>query len=189
MKKVYSIALLGIIIGVFFSCKSSYTKEDKLILQHMYAEDQEIQRKMMNSIEDPLVLNTRRDSVFVVNYKFVKDLFQKKGIPTISRDGERTTFYFWLIVQHSDNDIDFQKNVLKDMGRAIKKGDINKRNYAYLYDRVAVNSGKKQKYGTQMVFDSIGVHSPAPIEDEKRVDERRISMGLDSLSTYLKTFN
>jgi len=48
----------------------------------------------------------------------------------------------WLLVQHMDNDVQFQKWFLQHLSTRTK-------NYRYLSDRIATNSGLPQKYGTQ----------------------------------------
>lgn len=48
----------------------------------------------------------------------------------------------WLLVQHMDNDLPFQKWFIQHL----RKGG---QNWQYLTDRILVNQGKSQKYGTQ----------------------------------------
>jgi hypothetical protein len=48
----------------------------------------------------------------------------------------------WLLVQHMDDDVNFQKWFLNQLNKRTQ-------NYRYLYDRVAVNSNLPQKYNTQ----------------------------------------
>ncbi len=66
------------------------------------------------------------------------------------------------------------------MEQAVRDGEAEPASYAYLVDRVAVNEGRKQTYGTQFA----ALDTPRPIEDEANVDERRKSVGLDSLESY-----
>lgn len=57
---------------------------------------------------------------------------------------------------------------------------VARRNLAMLTDRVRVNTGRPQLYGTQ--FRPIGgKHVPLEIEDTEHVDERRAQMGLGTL--------
>lgn len=74
------------------------------------------------------------------------------------------------------------------MRKELKNNNIDRENYAYLMDHVLKNKGKKQLYGTQMTWDSLGNHFPYPIKDSVNVDKRRIEMGLNSLNHYLKFF-
>ena len=61
------------------------------------------------------------------------------------------TLLAWHIVHHMDHDVPFQKHML---GEFKKHGfnnptHPNNRQYQFLDDRVHVNTGKKEKYGTQ----------------------------------------
>jgi hypothetical protein len=47
---------------------------------------------------------------------------------------------------------------------------------ALLEDRIALDEGKKQKYGTQVKRSSNGRYHVEPIEDERNVDKRRTEM-------------
>lgn len=48
----------------------------------------------------------------------------------------------WLLVQHMDNDVSFQKQFLNYL-------QPQSQEYKYLFDRIAVNSGEEQQYNTQ----------------------------------------
>jgi hypothetical protein len=55
---------------------------------------------------------------------------------------------------------------------------------AYLTDRVLLHEGKPQEYGTQAIARD-GRFEPRKLRDPDHVDERRASVGLDSLAEYL----
>ena len=46
--------------------------------------------------------------------------------------------------------INLQIKVLDILEKLIEKNDFSKRSYAYLLDRVAINSNQLQRYGTQI---------------------------------------
>lgn len=56
----------------------------------------------------------------------------------------------WLLVQHRDSAPDVQKKYLKHLEDA---GATDTDEYRYLTDRIAVNSGRPQVYGTQRKFE------------------------------------
>lgn len=103
------------------------------------------------------------------------------GWPTISKVGREASEAAWLIAQHADHDVTFQTSCLEAM-RAVPMPEVEAENLAYLWDRVLVNQGLPQKYGTQ--FRQIdGEHVLAtPIEDEASVDAERAALGLAPLS-------
>jgi hypothetical protein len=52
---------------------------------------------------------------------------------------------------------------------------------AFLKDRIAVFEGKLQLYGTQFDWDKLGNLSPNPFDDLNKVNERRKSIGLNTI--------
>jgi uncharacterized protein DUF6624 len=108
----------------------------------------------------------------------MKEIVAAHGWPGKSLVGEDGAHAAWLLVQHADDDRVFQKLCLDKMAALLGSGEILARDYAYLYDRVALGTGKKQRYGTQWDND----YSSLPLEDPEHVDERRASMGLGTLA-------
>ncbi len=111
----------------------------------------------------------------------------------ISTFGMKADNQAWIIVQHADLDPEFQKQILNVLEKLWPLGETKPSNYAYLYDRVAAsfsNPSKAvpQRYGTQGRCVGPGAWQPWPIEDEIHVDERRKSVGLDSMVEYAKMF-
>jgi|SRR3989344_5566187 len=102
--------------------------------------------------------------------------------PTISGVGEEVSYAAWLIVQHANYDQRFQEECLELMRQV--KNDVLPSNIAYLTDRVAVNKGELQLYGTQFRKDEDGNMVPYPIEDLKNLEGRRTQMGLESFEIY-----
>jgi hypothetical protein len=184
--------IITIFIGLFllFSCKTSkpFTLEMKEELKIMINNDQEIQRLIMNSdIRKRDSLKNRKTEIFKKNHYKVKGYYKNHGFPGIKENGTETSHFFWLIVQHCDEDVKFQMVVLKDMKRQIKYANADKIDFAYLYDRVKKNMGHKQYYGTQISFDSKG-GSPYPynLKDPLNVNKRRFEIGLGTLEEYIK---
>jgi hypothetical protein len=71
---------------------------------------------------------------------------------------------------------------------AVHDGDASASHLAYLTDRVRMNEGRPQLFGTQVADITNGVASPWPIEDEEYVDQRRANAGLEPLTDYLNNF-
>lgn len=112
----------------------------------------------------------------------MKEIVARIGWPTTSKVGEETSHMAWLLVQHADHDVAFQKQCLELM-KSETKEEVDKVDVAYLEDRVRKNEGKPQLYGTQ--FHEEGEHyGPWPIEEPEKVDERRKALGLESIEEY-----
>jgi hypothetical protein len=93
-----------------------------------------------------------------------------------------------VVAQHSDFDVDFQQQVLEQMEAALATGDADPTEVAYLHDRVAVNTGRPQTYGTQIRCRGGRARPATPIADAERVDERRAEVGLEPLEDYFASF-
>jgi hypothetical protein len=118
------------------------------------------------------------------NTTWLKDVVSKSGWPTISAVGEGAAANAWLLIQHADDDPVYQYHVLQLMAPLVDKGEVNRRHYALLYDRVMLPLTGKQRYGTQFICD-VKWH-PQPLEDPQRLDELRKQAGLDPISEYAK---
>ena len=100
--------------------------------------------------------------------------------------GKDAMYGIFLMIQHSDADKEWQQSQLVNIEQAVKDGDMMGSNYAYLYDRIKVNSGQKQRYGTQFAnVDPINrVVEIAETEDPENLDERRMAMGIMPIEMY-----
>jgi hypothetical protein len=105
---------------------------------------------------------------------------------TISEFGEKVEGYAWLLVQHSDFDVAFQQEVLAILTSLYPKGETSPSNYANLWDRVARNTGKLQRYGTQGHCVEPGRWEPYEVEDPAGLDQHRASVGLSTMAEYLR---
>ncbi len=112
----------------------------------------------------------------------LKQIIKRYGWPTISLVGVDGTQWAWLLAQHADHDVAFQKRALKLM-RALPDAEVLKRNVAYLEDRVLVAEGKPQLYGTQFMGSGADLQ-PQPIADEAELDNRRKAVGLEPFAEY-----
>jgi hypothetical protein len=97
--------------------------------------------------------------------------------------GEEGAQAAWLLAQHADRDPDLQRAFLDALRGAVGQGDASPAHLAYLEDRVRVNAGQPQLYGTQFtVID--GELGPCPIEDPQHLDVRRADAGLEPFAAY-----
>lgn len=112
------------------------------------------------------------------------EIVDEHGWPTFDMVGVEGATAAWLIAQHADHDVDLQLHWLDLIDAAARSGQADPTELAYLVDRVAVNQGAPQRYGTQIRCRD-GEPAPAtPIEDDVAVDERRREVGLDPLADY-----
>jgi hypothetical protein len=75
------------------------------------------------------------------------------------------------MVQHSDGDPDFQSKVLDKLKIEVDNRNADGRDFGLLTDRVKINKGEKQIYGTQLTYNSQGQAYPKPLLDSVNVDK------------------
>ena len=100
------------------------------------------------------------------------------GWPGKSRVGAEAADAAWLILQHAIDNPSLQRRGLELLTIAVRSGDVERKQVAMLEDRIRINEGKPQWYGTQFDWDRSGHLSPLPIEDAANVDRRRAALGL-----------
>lgn len=118
----------------------------------------------------------------------LREIIDACGWPTTSLVGEEAEDAAWAIAQHSDHDVDFQRQALELLADAVAADDASPGNLAYLTDRVAVNSGERQTYATQIACVDGLPEVAGGLLDEAGVDARRAEVGLAPLADYLAEF-
>lgn len=184
-------------LSALIKSNTNYYSSPRLDVQKLFAERRKLDQKyraILNKIDATNI--EKRDSIWnkqaaidIDNQKWLKSFVRKNGWPTISKVGKEAEHTAWLIIQHADNDVVYQRRCLKKMKRFIQKKEVDLKHLAYLIDRVQINSGKKQVYGTQFRKIKDGdsyVLKPRPIKDIHCVNYLRHYMGLPSLESYLK---
>ena len=157
--------------------------KDEILL--MAKVDQEMRRKAGEAVEKGQ--DYWDASVDMRNTRRMKEIVSQIGWPTISKVGKEASHASWLLVQHADRDVPFQIFCLKLM-KVWSLKEVDSVDIAYLTDRIRVNQGLNQVYGTQ--YRKRGsLEWPCPIENESEVNSRRKIMGLDTLQENISRMN
>lgn len=122
-----------------------------------------------------------------INFMKVQTILNSQGWPTQDVAGPESGTTIFLVIQHSD--LSTQEKFLPHVKDAVKTKKIPPSYLALLEDRMAVDRGKKQKYGSQVGKDKNGNYYLEPLEDPQGVDLRRAEIGLGPLADYLKQWN
>ncbi len=156
-------------------------------LTQMVQRDQEIQmaHQFDESKEVSDSLYAVQEVIFRDNTDTIKQLFTDYGFLGFNKVGTEGSNNFWLLVQHADHDPKFQETVLDSMVSEVEVNNADGKSYAYLKDRVLVNSGQKQLYGTQVSYTKDFWIIPQPLQDSVNVDKRREEVGLPPIRDYL----
>ena len=117
------------------------------------------------------------------NTEWLKRLVTAQGWPRRSLVGDGAAGVAWLLAQHADADPAFQLRALRLMEPLVQTGEVDRKNYAYLYDRVMLKIVGRQRYATQMTCKA-GRYVPQPLEADAEVETRRREMGLGTLAEY-----
>jgi len=126
------------------------------------------------------------DSIFITNERRLIAVFNKYGYPGYDLVGKTGSNNFWLMVQHCDKNVSFQQTVLKKMKAEVAKRNADPKNFAYLTDRVLLNTSQKQFYGTQVTYNTDSCQAiPKPLKDSISVNKRRTEIGLETIENYL----
>lgn len=122
------------------------------------------------------------------NLETVISIIENCGMPTRVEVGQRGISAIWLVFQHADNY--HRKKYWPQLKESADKGDIRKSQMALMQDRMLMNDGKPQIYGSQVVSDheSDG-WKLYDLKEPKKVDKRRAAIGMEPLSDYLKNFD
>ncbi|WP_375415808.1 DUF6624 domain-containing protein [uncultured Hymenobacter sp.] len=161
-------------------------------LDSLAAVDQRPMQQMMQGPQPDSVMKrlvAEQPLNFARHQPILEAIVKKYGYPGFRQVGEKSSNNFWLLVQHADAYPLFQRQVLKLMLVEVQRKNASPRNYAYLTDRIAENSGQLQEYGTQVKYEGPGIGKAAPrsLRDPKNVNKRRAAIGMETLEDYLKT--
>lgn len=118
------------------------------------------------------------ESILRRNTERLKEIVAEIGWPGASKVGQEGALFAWLLAQHSDHDRSFQEACLQMM-KEQAPGEVQPQHIALLEDRLRVNAGLPQLYGTQFQRNDDGTVTPYPVEDAAHVNERRLNMGFD----------
>ena len=125
-----------------------------------------------------------QESVDRANTTRLKEIIREHGWPTKAEVGSPAATAAFLIVQHADHDLPFQKEYLTFVQEEFQKGQAPGDAVALLTDVIRITEGQRQLFGTQItiVDGKLVVH---PIEDEAQVDQRRAALKLGTLAEYI----
>ncbi len=121
--------------------------------------------------------NTARLKQLLASPRLVRRRGRWAGRPEAAR---------WLMVQHADDDPDFQRMVLGRLEKYLGTPRIAGPDYALLWDRVAIKDERPQRYASQMNCKDGKWTALGEVEEPEKLDERRARMDLPPFEDYLK---
>lgn len=120
------------------------------------------------------------------NLAQVEILIGKFGWMGKSTIGTRGNYTIWLVIQHAE--LPAQEKYFPMMKASVEKGESDPSCLALLEDRILMRKGQPQIYGSQVVYNDKGEPVFHPIADEKNVNSRRLSVGMEPIEEYAEHF-
>ena len=114
----------------------------------------------------------------------LREIVTRNGWPRVADVGKQAANAAWLVLQHSPS-LEFQSEMLPHLEKLSKAGEFPASEVAMLTDRVLVNQGKPQRYGSSFTLVN-GRFVAHPIEKLDGLDELRASVGLMPMAEYVK---
>jgi hypothetical protein len=145
------------------------------LLEEVYLNDQRIRKE-----DFPFLEFVKEDHK---NLEIVISILDKCGMPTLQEVSKRQMDAIWLALQHAP-DQKYTKKYFPFIEQAVENGDLPKEKYAVMLDRILMEEGKPQIYGSQIVNGKL-----YELEDPASVNERRKAMAMEPIENYLRTFN
>jgi|SRR6056297_273719 len=143
------------------------------ILSEVYISDQKIRR------ENNLIKYAKEDHR---NQELIISIIEKCGMPTLNEVNQEQMDAIWLGLQHTENK--YRIKYFPLIEKAVKNGDLSKEQYALMKDRILMDEGKPQIFGSQIKNGKL-----YDLEEPETVNERRQEMGLEPIEDYLKRFD
>ena len=188
MFRYYRVFLI-LIIAALTSC-NQYNR----ILEEVYDNDQAAREwtKGMSSLTADEIVNysTEMERVDSLNQVTVFGILDKEGWP--SHLSDKANRAIWIVIDHSN--LAYRSKYLGLVKEKAEHGVLDKTDYAILNDRVLMEEGKPQIYGTQIKMAATIVDDEItmqfflwPVENPTALDSLRNTVGLSAIEEYLKT--
>lgn len=143
------------------------------ILSEVYVSDQKIRR------ENNLIKYAKEDHR---NQELIISIIEKCGMPTLNEVNQEQMDAIWLVLQHTESK--YRIKYFPLIEKAVKNGDLSKMQYALMKDRILMDEGKPQIFGSQIKNGKL-----YDLEEPETVNKRRQEMGLEPIKDYLKRFD
>ena len=170
--------LLAMMISCAISASDASISAFRAELEEIYELDQQF--RTSESTYRGADRWSKQEAIDEANIPRVLRLIELHGWPRISEVGEKAAAAAFLVVQHAD--VELQKRFLPVLEARLQEKEAEPIWVALLTDRVRVNSGEPQLYGTQIRPNSkTGIVERLPIADAHLVNSRREQLGLGPL--------
>lgn len=178
------------LLAALAGCSNQYNR----ILEEVYDKDQEVRKwTVLSSLsyDEIVTYSTEMALTDSLNQATVFGILDKEGWP--ARLSDKANQAIWLVIDHSD--LATRRKYLDLVKAKAEEGVLDKSDYATLNDRVLMEEGKPQIYGTQIKITGTIIFGEEqtlpmylwPVEDPAALDSLRNSIGLPPIEEYLES--
>lgn len=147
-------------------------------LKTLYREDQEIRHH--DIIPDALETHAQKST------EFIKQYFNSGVLNEICQLGAEGIYYLIALATHS-RDTDFQIRLYEAIPKSRLKGLVFQSTLAIWQDKIAINRGEKQIFGTQSYCHAaLKRHVVVDVLEPEKLDQRRAKVGLPPVGFGLR---
>jgi hypothetical protein len=190
-----------LLLSLLSICACKNSTQEYAFLKHKIEvgleKEQEIREAFIKGVKIGKIdaaLNQQIGEIDSINQLYAFQFLDTYGYPKKSKDGEKVSNGIFYILQHSD-----QKNMkthIDALEKTAYEGEASLTHFALMKDRILMNDGEKQIYGSQLSprKDENGFNTANyfvwPIENNSTVDSLRKVMGFKtSVAAYAKNAN
>ncbi|MBP5337018.1 MAG: hypothetical protein J6Y63_05870 [Bacteroidales bacterium] len=178
------------LLAALAGCSNRYNR----ILEEVYDKDQEVRKwTVLSSLsyDEIVTYSTEMALTDSLNQATVFGILDKEGWP--ARLSDKANQAIWLVIDHSD--LATRRKYLDLVKAKAEEGVLDKSDYATLNDRVLMEEGKPQIYGTQIKITGTIIFGEEqtlpmylwPVEEPAALDSLRSSIGLPPIEEYLES--
>ena len=133
-------------------------------------------------------MRSAQSAIDEANLDALLEMLPPEGWFYKSRYGEGPSQTAFLIIQHSD--LEQWRRFVPVLEPLVATGEVNGQQFGLMYDRLAINENRPQRYGTQMACkDGRWTIDRDNLEDPANADKRRAEMGFrQTLAEYETNF-
>lgn len=113
------------------------------------------------------------------NQELIISIIEKCGMPTLSDVSQDQMNAIWLGLQHTEKK--YRLKYFPLIEKAVDNGDLSQEQWALMKDRILMDKGEPQIYGTQFKGGKL-----YDLADPEAVNQRRAEIGLEPIEQYLK---
>nr|WP_314858380.1 DUF6624 domain-containing protein [uncultured Undibacterium sp.] len=171
--------------------EKQYDQKLKAQLEQIFDTDQNLRNQLVSigkklgyASEEAKVLWKQIAEKDALHLKAVEAILTEHGWLGPKQVGAKASETLFLVIQHADDNA--RRKYAPMMRKAVKEKKATAGSFAMMEDRIAVEAGEKQTYGSQLsIVDGHTVLSPT--EDPDHLDERRAALGMTGIADYLNS--